>query len=289
MKSKLIMSGLAALGVMAGTSGAYADDAARDAMAERLAPVGQLCLQGQDCGSAAAPAASASSGDEIDGAGIYNRICMACHETGAAGAPVRGDEAAWAERTEQGFATLLEHSINGIGAMPARGGNPNLSDAEVEASTAYLLEPVMDVPELGAGDEQASAEAVEESASDDVAAADDSAADEAVSEDVAAADADAATDEEAVASEDASNGGGNGLDGEALYGSLGCVACHANGVAGSPLIGDVDDWAPRLERGVDALYQSVFDGMGAMPPRGASSGSDEEIIAVVDYMVSEVQ
>ncbi|WP_438893597.1 hypothetical protein, partial [Bacillus cereus group sp. BC326] len=59
VKSKLIMSGLAALGVMAGTSGAYAlDDAARDAMAERLAPVGQLCLQGQDCGTASAPAAA---------------------------------------------------------------------------------------------------------------------------------------------------------------------------------------------------------------------------------------
>ncbi|MGO3769989.1 MAG: c-type cytochrome, partial [Vreelandella alkaliphila] len=148
MKSKLIMSGLAALGVMAGTSGAYAQDAARDAIAERLAPVGQLCLQGQDCGTAAAPAA-ASGGGEIDGAGIYNRICMACHETGAAGAPVRADEAAWAERTEQGFATLLEHAINGIGAMPARGGNPNLSDEEMEAAVAYMVEPVMEVPELG--------------------------------------------------------------------------------------------------------------------------------------------
>lgn len=163
MKSKLIMSGLAALGVMAGTSGAYAQDAARDAIAVRLAPVGQLCLQGQDCGTAAAPAAASSGGGgEIDGAGIYNNVCMACHETGAAGAPVRGDEAAWAERTEQGFATLLDHAINGIGAMPARGGNPNLSDEEMEAVTAYMVEPVMEVPELGGGDEGAAAEATDE-------------------------------------------------------------------------------------------------------------------------------
>lgn len=276
MKSKLIMSGLAALGVMAGTSSAYASDAARDAMAERLAPVGQLCLQGQDCGTAAAPAAASNGGDSIDGAGIYNRICMACHETGAAGAPVRGDEAAWAERTEQGFATLLEHSINGIGAMPARGGNPNLSDEEMEASTAYLLEPVMDVPELGGSDE---------AASDDVAAAE--AVDETVSEEVA--EADVAADEEAVASaEDASNGG-SGLDGEALYASTGCVACHAAGVAGAPLIGDADDWGPRIDKGIDELYASVFNGLGVMPPRGGSSASDEEIMAVVDYMVSQVQ
>ena len=173
MKSKLIMSGLAALGVMAGTSGAYAQDAARDAIAERLAPVGQLCLQGQDCGTAAAPAAASSGGGgEIDGAGIYNNVCMACHETGAAGAPVRGDEAAWAERTEQGFATLLDHAINGIGAMPARGGNPNLSDEEMEAVTAYMVEPVMEVPELGGGDEGAAAEATDESSSDEMATAD---------------------------------------------------------------------------------------------------------------------
>ncbi len=279
VKSKLIMSGLAALGVMAGTSGAYAQDAARDAIAERLAPVGQLCLQGQDCGTAAAPAA-ASGGGEIDGEGIYNNICMACHETGAAGAPVRADEAAWAERTEQGFATLLEHAINGIGAMPARGGNPNLSDEEMEAAVAYMVEPVMEVPELGGGEEEAAAEVTEEGASDDTA----------VTEDAGEETTDAAaSEEEAVASEDEASSGGSGLDGEALYASAGCVACHAAGVAGAPKLGDAEAWGPRIEQGTDALYQSVFNGKGVMPPRGGSSASDEEIMAVVDYMVSQAQ
>ncbi|GEK49790.1 cytochrome c [Vreelandella venusta] len=287
VKSKLIMSGLAALGVMAGTSGAYAQDAARDAIAERLAPVGQLCLQGQDCGTAAAPAA-ASGGGEIDGAGIYNRICMACHETGAAGAPVRADEAAWAERTEQGFATLLEHAINGIGAMPARGGNPNLSDEEMEAAVAYMVEPVMEVPELGGGEEEASAEATEEGASDDTAVTEDSGAGEEAT-DAAASEEEAASEETAVASEEEASSGGSGLDGEALYASAGCVACHAAGVAGAPKLGDAEAWGPRIEQGTDALYQSVFNGKGVMPPRGGSSASDEEIMAVVDYMVSAVQ
>ncbi|WP_404376336.1 c-type cytochrome [Vreelandella aquamarina] len=275
MKSKLIMSGLAALGVMAGTSGAYAQDAERDAIAERLAPVGQLCLQGQDCGTAAAPAAASSGGgDEVDGEGIYNNVCMACHETGAAGAPVRGDEAAWAERTEQGFATLLDHAINGIGAMPARGGNPNLSDEEVEAAVAHLVSPVMEVPELGGG-EEAAAEATDEGSSDDMAANE------------AAAEAPAA--EEAAASDAEATGGDSGLDGEALYASVGCAACHGAGVAGAPKLGDAEAWGPRIEQGKDALYQSVFNGKGAMPPRGGSSASDEEIMAVVDYMVSQVQ
>lgn len=274
VKAKLIMSGLAALGVMAGTSSVYAqDDAARDAIAERLAPVGQLCLQGEDCGTAAAPpSASASNGGGIDGGGIYNQVCMACHETGAAGAPVRGDEAAWSERTEQGFATLLDHSINGIGAMPARGGNPNLSDEEMEAATAYLLEPVMDVPELeGGGNDTASEE--EAAPEEDVAATEDEAGDEA-----------------AVAETEEASGGESDLDGAALYASSGCAACHDNGVAGAPAMGDAAAWAARLEKGADELYASAINGIGAMPAKGGNPNlSDEEVEAIVDHMIAEAE
>lgn len=286
MKLKLIMSGLAALGVMANTSSAFAqEDAVRNAIAERLAPVGELCLQGQDCGTASAPPAAASSGgDDIDGGDIYSNVCAACHETGAAGAPIRGDEEAWAERTEQGFATLLDHSINGIGAMPARGGNPNLSDEEMEASTKYMVEPVMDVSDVGSASSNDEAVAEEQTAAteEDAASTEEEMASSAEESQGAAEEEMAAASEEEAATD-------SGLDGEALYSSLGCVACHANGVAGSPLIGDAEAWGPRIEQGKDALYQSVFNGKGAMPPRGASQGSDEEIIAVVDYMVSEVQ
>ncbi|WP_035582335.1 c-type cytochrome [Halomonas sp. TG39a] len=283
MKAKLIMSGLAALGVMAGTSGAYAQDAARDAIAERLAPVGQLCLQGQDCGTAAAPASDSGSDGDIDGEGIYGNVCSACHESGAAGAPIRGDEEAWAERTEQGFATLLEHSINGIGAMPARGGNPNLSDEEMEAATAYMVEPVMEVPELGGGDEAASEdeETTDEAATEETAASEDESASEAET----AANDDAASEEDAAASEGES--GGSDLDGAALYASSGCAACHDSGVAGAPAIGDADAWAERLEKGADELYASAINGIGAMPAKGGNPNlSDEEVMAIVDHMIA---
>ncbi|TVU92402.1 c-type cytochrome [Vreelandella titanicae] len=286
MKAKLIMSGLAALGVMAGTSGAYAQDAARDAIAERLAPVGQLCLQGQDCGTAAAPASDSGSDGDIDGEGIYGNVCSACHESGAAGAPIRGDEEAWAERTEQGFATLLEHSINGIGAMPARGGNPNLSDEEMEAATAYMVEPVMEVPELGGGDEAASEdeETTDEAATEETAASEDESASEAET----AANDDAASEEDAAASEGES--GGSDLDGAALYASSGCAACHDSGVAGAPAIGDADAWAERLEKGADELYASAINGIGAMPAKGGNPNlSDEEVMAIVDHMMAEAQ
>ena len=287
MKAKLIMSGLVALGFMAGTTSVYAqDDAARDAIAERLAPVGQLCLQGQDCGTAAAPAGdSASRGGDIDGEGIYGNVCSACHESGAAGAPIRGDEEAWAERTEQGFATLLDHAINGIGAMPAKGGNASLSDEEVEAAVAYMVEPVMEVPELGGGDDAASEEAAtDEGAAEETAAAE---GDAAAEEEMAAND-DAASEEDAAASEEAS--GGSDLDGEALYASSGCVACHDNGVAGAPTKGDSEAWAARLEKGADELYASAINGIGAMPAKGGNPNlSDEEVMAVVDYLMAEAQ
>ncbi len=287
MKAKLIMSGLVALGFMAGTTSVYAqDDAARDAIAERLAPVGQLCLQGQDCGTAAAPAGdSASSGGDIDGEGIYGNVCSACHESGAAGAPIRGDEEAWAERTEQGFATLLDHAINGIGAMPAKGGNASLSDEEVEAAVAYMVEPVMEVPELGGGDDAASEEAAtDEGAAEETAAAE---GDAAAEEEMAAND-DAASEEDAAASEEAS--GGSDLDGEALYASSGCVACHDNGVAGAPTKGDSEAWAARLEKGADELYASAINGIGAMPAKGGNPNlSDEEVMAVVDYLMAEAE
>ncbi len=285
MKAKLIMSGLAALGFMAGTSGAYAQDAARDAIAERLAPVGQLCLQGQDCGTAAAPPSESSSGGDIDGEGIYGNVCSACHESGAAGAPIRGDEEAWAERSEQGFATLLDHAINGIGAMPAKGGNASLSDEEVEAAVAYMVEPVMEVPELGGGEEAAADEsAADEGASEEAAAAED----EAASEEAMASNDDAASEEDAAASEEAS--GGSDLDGEALYASSGCVACHDSGVAGAPAIGDSEAWAARLEKGTDELYASAINGIGAMPAKGGNPNlSDEEVMAVVDYLMAEAE
>ena len=90
----------------------------------------------------------AAAGDDepawagIDGEAIYNQACMACHMTGAAGAPRRGEEGEWAQRMEQDMDTLYEHAINGIGAMPPKGGHANLSDDEVRAATDYLVEPV---------------------------------------------------------------------------------------------------------------------------------------------------
>ncbi|MEE4173169.1 MAG: c-type cytochrome [Xanthomonadales bacterium] len=89
---------------------------------------------------AAAPAVAAEpvSTASIDGAAVYASACQACHLAGAAGAPIPGSDL-WAERAEKGLEQLAYNAINGINAMPAKGGRMDLSDAEVTAAVEHML------------------------------------------------------------------------------------------------------------------------------------------------------
>lgn len=81
-----------------------------------------------------------SAADPASGKAIYDSSCGACHSTGAAGAPKLGDVAAWAPRIKTGLSALFASAIKGKGPMmPARGGNPKLSDAEVQAALNYII------------------------------------------------------------------------------------------------------------------------------------------------------
>lgn len=68
----------------------------------------------------------------------YNKACAACHNTGAAGAPKKGDKAAWAPRVKKGEAALLASVKNGLNAMPAKGLCMDCSDAEFKALIQYM-------------------------------------------------------------------------------------------------------------------------------------------------------
>lgn len=68
----------------------------------------------------------------------YNKACVACHGSGAAGAPKKGDKAAWAPRLKQGEATLLKNVKNGIRAMPAKGLCMDCTDADFKALIKYM-------------------------------------------------------------------------------------------------------------------------------------------------------
>ena len=75
---------------------------------------------------------------EKSGKEIVDTVCAACHVTGALNAPKMGDKAAWAKLIAEGLDTISADAIKGIRQMPPRGGNPNLTDAEVVRAVVYM-------------------------------------------------------------------------------------------------------------------------------------------------------
>src|SRR6185369_1164275 len=119
------------------------DPAMSDAAVKaRLSPVAQVAVDPNAPAAAAAggaPAAAAPAG-AASGAGksTFDTTCSVCHGTGVAGAPKFGDKAAWAPRLKTGMETLYASAIKGKAAMPAKGGNASLSDADVKAAVDYM-------------------------------------------------------------------------------------------------------------------------------------------------------
>ncbi|MCJ7800051.1 MAG: c-type cytochrome, partial [Polaromonas sp.] len=197
---------------------------------------------------------------------VYTAQCVACHATGAAGAPKFGDTAAWAPRIATGFEALWNSALKGKNAMGAQGGGDH-NDIEIARAVVYMT---------AAAGGKFTAPAAPAPAAD---AADASPAAEPTAP--AAAAASPATPVAAAAPVTVAAVGA----GEALY-KQACVACHASGVAGSPKFGDKAAWAPRIQTGLDMLTASVIKGKGAMPPKGGSAASDADIRSAVEYMVS---
>ena len=202
---------------------------------------------------------------------VYTNICAACHTTGAAGSPKLGDASAWSARIAQGYDTLLKHAIEGIRAMPAKGGNPDLDNVEVARAVVYMAnksgasfkEPA--VPAAGA------------------APATDAAAPAAPAVAAPAAPAAAAPAAPAAPAKLAADAG------QKLY-QASCQMCHGAGVAGAPKVGDKAAWAPRIKQGLAVLDDHAIKGFmgkaGMMPPKGGSAASDDEVKAAVEYMVA---
>ena len=75
---------------------------------------------------------------EKSGADVVKAGCAMCHAAGLMNAPKIGDKGQWQPRIAQGYATLVSHAINGIRTMPAKGGNPALTDGEIAAAVAEM-------------------------------------------------------------------------------------------------------------------------------------------------------
>jgi cytochrome c5 len=99
---------------------------------ENIAPVENVRV-GASAAQDAAPRAARAGSD------VYAAACIACHGTGAAGAPKTGDQAAWAPRAAQGMDTLMQHTLNGFNAMPPKGTCADCSDEELRNAVLHLL------------------------------------------------------------------------------------------------------------------------------------------------------
>jgi len=120
----------------------------QQAVAERLRPLGQVYMPGEET-EASAPVLQPAAEPEpvaaaLTGPQVYNSACLACHGAGVGGAPILGDVDAWKARIAQGEEVLYEHAINGYqgpsgGYMPPKGGRLDLSDDEVKLAVDYIL------------------------------------------------------------------------------------------------------------------------------------------------------
>src|SRR5262245_11339853 len=200
----------------------------KDAVLARIKPVGDIVMAD----------ASAPKG-QMTGEQVFNQVCKTCHETGIAGAHKVGDKGAWSKVIAQGPAVTLQHALSGIRAMPPRGGNPDLTDVEVERAVVYMVnksggnwkEPAAPTATAAApagGATNASAVPAAPAAATSTAPP-------------AAAPATSAAAPAAKA------------DGKKVYETV-CMVCHGTGVAGAPKLGDKAAWAPRIKSGMDALH-----------------------------------
>ena len=110
--------------VTSGKKGVGDDESA---ILSRIKPVGEVKL-----------ATASGPRGQLAGEQVFGQVCKTCHETGLAGSPKLGDKAAWGKVIAQGEKVVVDHAIKGIRAMPAKGGNPDLEDVEVQRAVVYM-------------------------------------------------------------------------------------------------------------------------------------------------------
>ncbi len=202
-------------------------------------------------------AAGAAAGAEKSGEEVVKAVCSMCHGAGLMNAPKIGDKGQWGPRIAQGYDTLVKHALEGIRTMPARGGNPALTDGEVASAVAHMANA------SGANFTAPAAKAP---------------AAEAKPADAAAAAPAAPAAATPVAA--------SGKSGEEVYKAV-CQMCHATGMMNSPKFGDKAQWEPRIKQGYDTLVSNATKGIRMMPAKGGNpSLSDAEVAGAVKYMAN---
>jgi cytochrome c5 len=142
----LIMGGLAVFAIVlviiaTKLTSDVTDYKPEEIVVENIKPVGEVYIAGESEPEAApAPAAdAAAAAGPKSGEQVYNSHCVACHGTGAAGAPKLGDTAVWAPRIAAGMDSLLANATNGLKAMPPKGLCMTCSEAELQGAVEYMV------------------------------------------------------------------------------------------------------------------------------------------------------
>ncbi len=207
--------------------------------------------------------AGATAGAEKSGEEVVKALCSMCHAAGLMNSPKIGDKAQWQPRIAQGYETLVKHAIEGIRSMPARGGNPSLTDGEVASAVAHMA---------NASGANFTAPAPKAAVAQPAAAPTAPAAEVKAAEPVATAAAPAPA--------------AAGKSGEEVYKAV-CSMCHAAGLMNAPKFGDKAQWEPRIKQGYDTLVTNATKGIRAMPAKGGNPGlSDAEVAGAVKYMAN---
>ncbi|WP_036300346.1 c-type cytochrome [Methylotenera sp. L2L1] len=207
------------------------------------------------------------------GAEVVKAVCSMCHAAGLMSAPKIGDNGQWAPRIAQGYETLVKHAIEGIRSMPARGGNPALTDEEVASAVAEM-----------ANASGAKFTAPTPKAAEAAPAAKTAEAAPVATEPTKAAEPAKATD--LVAAAAASAPVAAGKSGEEVYKAV-CLMCHGAGLMNAPKFGDKEQWAPRIAQGYDTLVSHAVKGVRMMPAKGGNPAlSDAEVAAAVKHMAN---
>ncbi|HUE91780.1 c-type cytochrome [Pseudomonas sp.] len=128
---KILVAPATVLALWAVTAQATTDEA----IAERLKPVGEVCVMGEECKGVGAVAVAAG-GAARTADDIVAKHCGACHTPGILGAPMIGDTAAWKARADKegGLDGILKTAIAGINAMPPKGTCADCSDDELRGA-----------------------------------------------------------------------------------------------------------------------------------------------------------
>lgn len=232
----------------------YDDKLINESLQKRIAPVGQIrtTANAGDSSGAEEVAAAPKTAQEL-----YDGVCASCHATGVADAPKVEDTAEWAKRGEAGIDALVATVVSGKGAMPPNGGS-SYSEEEIKSVVELLL---------GQGGSEAAAEEAPAEEAETTAETTEAPATEAEPQTAAES---SETPAAVITTVDTV-----------------CAACHIAGVADAPKYGDAEDWDKRAEAGIDALVATVISGKGAMPPKGGTQLSDEEIKQAVEYMLTK--